>query len=396
MATRGRRGVGWSVVIAAERIPPASRSRYAARLAPAYAGAVTQQPLAPATRIVALGRQERRPGAGVNAPLELSSTYVADGPVNYARGGNPTWSAFEEALGSLEGGEALVFASGMAAVAAALSLADHGAVVVAPRSAYNGTVATLLDGDRDGRFQVRWVDPADTEETVAALDGAQLVWLESPSNPLLEVADLATLAAAAKEHGVLSVCDNTFATPLVQQPLALGVDVVVHSVTKYLSGHSDLILGATVTSADERGRSLQERLYHHRLLGGAIAGPMETWLALRGLRTLHVRLERATANARELATRLSGHSGVNRVRYPGFGAIVSIEVPGGASGAERVAAATRLWTPSTSLGGVESQIERRRRHPAEPLVVPEELLRLSVGIEDVEDLWADLDEALNG
>jgi cystathionine gamma-synthase len=334
------------------------------------------------------------PGAGVNAPLEFTSTYVADGPVNYARAGNPTWSAFEQALGSLEGGDALVFASGMAAVAAALALARHGAVVVAPQSAYNGTVATLLDAERDGRFEVRWVELSDTAATIAALDGADLVWLESPSNPLLELADLKALAAAARAQGAISVCDNTFATPLGQQPLALGVDVVVHSVTKFLSGHSDLILGATVTAPSEAGRSLGEQLAHHRLLGGAIAGPMETWLALRGLRTLHVRLERAGANAAELASRLGSHPGVDRVRYPGFGAIVSIEVTGGAEGAERVAAATRLWTHATSLGGVESQIERRRRHPAEPVAVPEQLLRLSVGIEDVEDLWVDLDQAL--
>ncbi|QGN57861.1 PLP-dependent aspartate aminotransferase family protein [Nostocoides sp. HKS02] len=357
---------------------------------------MSHEDLSPATRVVALGRQHRMPGAGVNAPLEFSSTYVADGPVNYARGGNPTWSAFEEALGSLEGGDALVFASGMAAVAAAFSLVDHGAVVVAPRSAYSGTVATLLNAERDGRFEVRWVDTADTAATIVALQGADLVWFESPSNPLLEVADLPALAAAARAHDVISVCDNTFATPLVQQPLALGVDVVVHSVTKYLSGHSDLILGATVTGQTERGAALRERLAHHRLLGGAIAGPMETWLALRGLRTLHVRLERATANARELASRLSTHPAVDTVRYPGFGAIVSIEVPGGADGAERVAAATELWTHSTSLGGVESQLERRRRHAAEPTSVPDQLLRLSVGIEDVDDLWADLDRALRG
>ncbi len=183
---------------------------------------MSHEHLAPASRVVALGRQDRMPGAGVNAPLELSSTYVADGPVNYARGGNPTWSAFEEALGALEGGDALVFASGMAAVTAALSLAGHGDVVVAPRAAYNGTVASLLDAERDGRFEVRWVDPTDVDATVTAMDGADLVWLESPSNPLLEVSDLAALAAAARERGVISVCDNTFATPLVQQPLSAG------------------------------------------------------------------------------------------------------------------------------------------------------------------------------
>jgi cystathionine gamma-synthase len=330
----------------------------------------------------------------VGAPLELTSTYQADGQVGYARAGNPTWSAFEEALGSLEGGDALVFASGMAAVSAALALVPHGSAVVASRTAYNGTVATLLDAEQDGSFEVRWVDLTDTAAVVAALDGAALAWLESPSNPLLEVADLPALAAAARERGVLTVCDNTFATPLRQRPLELGVDVVVHSVTKYLSGHSDLILGATVTSATEAGQALRDRLAHHRLLRGAIAGPMETWLALRGMRTLDVRLERASANAAELARRLEEHPGVERVRYPGFGAMVSVEVAGGAEAAERVAAAVVLWSHSTSLGGVESQVERRRRHPLEPDTTPENLLRLSVGIEDVEDLWRDLDRAL--
>jgi cystathionine gamma-synthase len=241
---------------------------------------------------------------------------------------------------------------------------------------------------------VRWVDLTDTGAVVEALAGAHLVWLESPSNPLLEVADLPALASAARDAGALSVCDNTFATPLGQQPLAFGVDVVVHSVTKYLSGHSDLILGATVTPDTDAGHALRDRLAHRRLLAGAIAGPFETWLALRGLRTLHVRLERATANAATLAERLRTHAGVERVRYPGFGAMVSIEVPGGAEAAERVAAAVRLWSHSTSLGGVESQVERRRRHPLEPETTPENLLRLSVGIEDVEDLWRDLDQAL--
>jgi cystathionine gamma-synthase len=180
----------------------------------------------------------------------------------------------------------------------------------------------------------------------------------------------------------------------VQQPLTLGADLVLHSVTKYLAGHSDVILGALVTPATDHGRGLRDRLATHRLLHGAIAGPMETWLALRGLRTLHLRVERATATAADLASRLEGHPAVERVRYPGFGAIVAIDVDGGAEAAERVAAACRLWTHSTSLGGVESQVERRRRHPAEPATVPQGLLRLSVGIEDVEDLWRDLDRAL--
>jgi cystathionine gamma-synthase len=228
-----------------------------------------------------------------------------------------------------------------------------------------------------------------------ALDGAAMLWIESPTNPMLEVADIPALVELARASGVVTVCDNTFATPLVQRPLAEGVDVVLHSVTKYLSGHSDVILGALVTPPTTQGRATAARLASQRLLRGAIAGPMETWLALRGLRTLHVRLERATANAAELAGRLAAHPAVARVRYPGFGAIISVEVHGDAEAAERVAAATRLWMHSTSLGGVESQVERRRRHPAEPATVPESLLRLSVGIEDVEDLWRDLQQALH-
>jgi cystathionine gamma-synthase len=394
MATRGLRGAGWSVLIAGKRIRPDAGPHDRHGRVLSYAGRVTSEDLSPASRVVALGRPARGPGAPVNPPIELSSTYAAEGPVGYARSGNPTWSAFEEALGGLEGGDALLFSSGMAAVSAALSLVPHGSTVVAARTAYNGTVATLLDAERDGRFEVRWVDLTDTEAVSSAADGAHLVWLESPSNPLLEVADLPALTAAARAHGAITVCDNTFATPLVQRPLELGVDVVVHSVTKYLSGHSDLLLGACVTGEGEGGRQLYERLSHHRLLAGAIAGPVEAWLALRGLRTLHVRLERATANAAELAARLQGHERVERLRYPGFGAMVSIEVSGGAAGAEQVASATQLWSHSTSLGGVESQIERRRRHPLEPDTTPENLLRLSVGIEDVDDLWRDLDRAL--
>lgn len=354
---------------------------------------MSREPAA-STRLVALGRESRAPGAQVGAPLVLTSTYVADGPVNYARAGNPTWSAFEEALGSLEGGEALVFGSGMAAVAAVLSLVPVGGVVVAPRSAYNGVVVTLDDLAGRGALRVRPVEVTDTAAVLAALPGADLIWLESPTNPLLEVADLPTLLSAARAHGALSAVDNTFATPLLQRPLDEGADISVHSVTKYLSGHSDVILGATVTRADEAGRALRARLQRQRLLGGAIAGPWETWLALRGLRTLHVRFERACANAAELAARLAAHPAVEVCRYPGFGAMVSFDVAGDAERAEAVASACRVIVNSTSLGGVESQIERRRRQPGEPEVVPVNLLRLSVGIEDVEDLWADLDQAL--
>jgi cystathionine gamma-synthase len=352
------------------------------------------QGLAPASILVSAGRQPRLPGAGVNAPLELSSTYVADGPVDYARAGNPTWTAFEQALGALEGGSALVFSSGMAAIAAALSVAPPEAIIVAPTHAYAGTSALLESFEKAGRAVLRRVDISDTSAVIAALEGADVLWAESPTNPMLEVANLPRLFEAAHGVGAVALCDNTFATPLVQQPLSMGADIVIHSVTKYLAGHSDVILGATVTAGSERGRTFQEALARHRLLHGAIAGPMETWLALRGMRTMHLRVERSSANAGELATRLAGHPAVERLRYPGFGSVIAIEVHGGLQGAETVAAHVRLWTHATSLGGVESLIERRRRHPGEAPSVPENLLRLSVGVEDVDDLWRDLDAAL--
>jgi cystathionine gamma-synthase len=346
----------------------------------------------------------------MNEPVWLTSTYVADGDIDYARTDNPTWQAFESALGALEGGEALVLSSGMAAITAALSLVPDGSHVVAPTHAYSGTSAMLEQAAERGRLTVDTVDVADTPAVSAALAGADLLWLESPTNPMLEVADLPAICAAARAAGTLTVVDNTFATPLVQRPLDLGADVVVHSVTKYLAGHSDVLLGATVTGSGNRGRELGARLRAHRRLTGSIAGPAEVWLALRGLRTLALRMERAQATAAELARRLDGHPAVERVRHPslpddpgderaaaqmrGFGAILTIEVRGGAQAAESVANATRLWVHTTSLGGVESTLERRRRHSAEAESVPESLLRLSVGIEDVEDLWVDLDRAL--
>lgn len=352
------------------------------------------------TYLVAAGRPPRTPGAPVNVAVELTSTYAADGPVNYARVGHPTWNAFEEALGGLEGGRALVHASGMGAISAALSLAGPRACVVAPDQTYNGTGDLLNAYAAQGGHVVRR-HATDTAGLLAAIDllGADdLLWLESPTNPLMDVIDLPTVLGHSRECGVSSVVDNTLSTPLLCRPLDLGADVVVHSVTKYLSGHSDVVLGASVVTDTERGRALGERLHRHRTLHGAIAGPLETFLALRGLRTLALRFERACANAATLAARLAQHPGVTRVRYPGAGAMMAIDVagdPDDPDAAERVCAATRLWLHSTSLGGVESQLERRRRHPSEPETVPQNLLRLSVGIEHVDDLWADLDQALN-
>ncbi|MBB2985293.1 trans-sulfuration enzyme family protein [Terracoccus luteus] len=349
------------------------------------------------TVVVGAGRPPREPGRGVNPAVELTSTFSPGGDVGYARVGNPTWSAFETALGELEGGVALVHASGMGAISAGLSLLAPGGTVLAPDQAYNGT-EDLLAALAQGTAQVERVHATDTDGFLAALDRlgeGDLLWLESPTNPLMDVVDLPVVLARARERGVTSVVDNTLSTPLLSRPLQLGADVVVHSVTKYLSGHSDVVLGATVVAATERGAALGTRLQRHRTLHGAIAGPLEVFLALRGLRTLTVRFERACANAADLAGRLASHPAVERVRYPGQGAMIAVEVVGGAEAAEAVCEATAVWLHSTSLGGVESQIERRRRHASEPLVVAVNLLRLSVGIEHVDDLWADLDQALS-
>jgi cystathionine gamma-synthase len=226
---------------------------------------------------------------------------------------------------------------------------------------------------------------------VKACEDAALVWLESPTNPALEVADIETIAGAAHEAGAYVVVDNTFATPLRQRPLTMGADVVVHSATKYLSGHADAVLGAVVVTDGQ----LYDVLKGRRDLIGAIPGTLEAWLALRGLRTLHLRVERAESNAAELVRRLGSHTAVDEVRYPGFGGIVSIVVAGGADAADRLTHGTSLWVHATSLGGVESTLERRRRWKSEPATIPDGLVRLSVGIEDVEDLWTDLSQALD-
>ena len=263
--------------------------------------------------------------------------------------------------------------------------------MVAPRHAYTGSVMQLADLEARGRIQAVLVDVTDTDAVVKACDDAALVWLESPTNPALEVAEIAVIAKAAHEAGAYVVVDNTFATPLLQQPLDLGADIVVHSATKFIAGHSDVLLGALATRDDELYAVLQQR----RQLTGSTPGTFETWLALRGLRTLHVRLERAQGNAQELVRRLGDHPAVSEVRYPGFGAIVSIVLEQGALAADLLTHKTRLWVHATSLGGVESTFERRRRWKAEPATIPDGLVRLSVGIEDVDDLWDDLAVALD-
>ncbi|NYG56425.1 trans-sulfuration enzyme family protein [Nocardioides perillae] len=344
-----------------------------------------------ATVAVHAGRPPHTSDQPFSTPVTFASTYVAGGELEYGRYANPTWTAFEDALGALEGGRCLSFASGMAAVTTVLDLVGLGAKVVAPRHGYTGTVMALGDLESRGRLTAELVDVTDTAAVVAACDGAALVWLESPTNPALEVADVATITAAAHEAGAYVVVDNTFATPVLQRPLEDGVDLVVHSVTKYVAGHSDVLMGAVCTRDEELHRVLKGR----RDLVGAVPAPMEAFLALRGLRTLHLRVERAQANAAELARRLADHPAVAEVRYPGFGGIVSIVAEGGAIAADLLVHKTSLWVHATSLGGVESTFERRRRWRAEAPTIPEGLVRLSVGIEDVEDLWEDLRGALD-
>ncbi|TLM82019.1 PLP-dependent aspartate aminotransferase family protein [Pseudarthrobacter sp. NamE5] len=378
------------------------------------------------TVVVAAGRPPRERDQPVNPPVVLSSTYFGTGSLNtgdrgYGRYSNPTWDPFEEALGQLEGAElpGLLYASGLAAVSSALSLIPAGGVLVMPTHSYSGTLVMASELAQKGFVELRTVDIADTDAVKAALApsgpdarAASMLWLESPTNPMLGIADVQALTIAAHAVGAIVVTDNTFSTPLVQQPLALGSDVVLHSVTKYLAGHSDVVLGALVTS----NADIRSALLHNRTIHGGIAGPFEAWLALRGLRTLALRIERSQASALVLAERLGSHPRIESIRFPGlpadpgherakvqmkgFGSIICVQVApvaglSGADAADRLVRALDLWLPATSLGGVESLIERRRRHAAEPASVPENLVRLSVGVENVEDLWSDLEQALD-
>lgn len=322
----------------------------------------------------------------MNVAVELSSTYRAGGDVIYGRESNPQWVAFEAAVVALEGGAAgVAFASGMAAIAAVASLVPPRGIVVAPEVAYKGARNLFSALASAGAIELRLVDITDTTAVLTACDGASLLWAESPTNPELGLADLAAFRGAAPIVAV----DNTFATPLLQRPLSLGADVVVHSATKLLSGHSDVVLGVAVAASEDTAA----RIRAHRTLHGSIPGPMETFLALRGLRTLPVRLERSSSTAAALVERLRDHEAVDEVRYPGFGQMLAIVVRGGADAADRVCSSLRLAVHATSLGGVETLIERRGRYAGEE-ATPPGLLRVSIGLEHVEDLWADLAQAL--
>ncbi len=359
----------------------------------------------PDTWLIAGGR-DRTPGAPLNvAPVFASNFYLPDERVYSRSDGTPTSDALEALLGGLEAGRALVFASGMAAAAVIFQRLAVGTTIAVPEDPYHGVAGIVAEGEAQGRWTVRRLDQADTPAWLAAVRECDLVWLESPENPLMTVADLPAICGAPRGAGTIVAVDSTFATPLNQRPLDLGADVVMHSATKFIGGHSDLLAGALITRDDE----LFDEFHHRRLLHGATIGAMEAFLTMRGARTLGLRIERAQANAMELARRLDAHPEVARVLYPGlpshpthgaaasfmtgFGAMLSFETTGAGERATAVCTRAELINHATSLGGVETTMERRSVIPGQERIPPT-LIRLSVGCEHVEDLWADLEHAL--
>jgi cystathionine gamma-synthase len=374
------------------------------------------------TRAIHAGQEpEPRTGA-VIPPIFQTSTYAQDGVARprdgyeYSRSGNPTRDALQECLASLEGGaRGLAFASGLAAedtlLRATCRPGDH---VVIPDDAYGGTYRLFATVLQRWGLEHTAVPIADPDAVAAALtDRTRLVWVETPTNPLLGIADIAALAGIAHAAGARLVVDNTFASPYLQRPLALGADAVVHSTTKYLGGHSDVVGGGLVTSDGALG----DELAFHQNAMGAVCGPFDAWLTLRGIKTLGVRMDRHCDNAERIVEFLLGHPAVDSVLYPGlpahpghkvaagqmrrFGGMVSFRTAGGEPAAVQVCDRARLFLLAESLGGVESLIEHpgRMTHASaagSPLEVPGDLVRLSVGIESVDDLLADLDHALEG
>ncbi|MGI5120237.1 cystathionine gamma-synthase [Marinactinospora thermotolerans] len=374
------------------------------------------------TLAIHAGQEADAETGAVVVPIYQTSTYRQDGVgglrggYEYTRTGNPTRTALEECIAALEGGaRGLAFASGMAAEDTLLrTIAKPGDHVIIPGDAYGGTFRLFskvlqrwgVEWDAVAQSDVAAVRAAVRPETVA-------IWTETPTNPLLNISDIAALADVAHGAGALLVVDNTFASPYLQRPLALGADVVVHSTTKYLGGHSDVVGGALVAADPELG----ERLAFHQNTMGAVAGPFDAWLTLRGIKTLAVRMDRHCANAERIVAELVGHPAVTEVLYPGlaehpghkiaaeqmrgFGGMVSFRLRGGEEAALRVCDRTRVFTLAESLGGVESLIEHpgRMTHAStagSALEVPNDLVRISVGIESADDLTADLLQALEG
>jgi cystathionine gamma-synthase len=369
------------------------------------------------TRAIHVGQDPEPTTGAVVVPIYQTSTYLQDAVgedrgYEYSRTGNPTRTALESCLASLEGTErALAFASGMAATDAVLRLLGPGDHLILADDVYGGTFRLVAKVLAAAGLEYTTVDLTDLDVVARAFtDRTRMVWVETPSNPLLKVVDLAALAEVTHSHGARLVADNTFATPYLTRPVEHGCDLVVHSTTKYLGGHSDVVGGAVCCDAETA-----EQLAFLQNAAGAVPGPFDCWLTLRGIKTLGVRMDRHCANAAEVAAFLVEHPAVGTVRYPGltdhtghdvasrqmddFGGMVSFHAAGGGEAARRVCTGTELFFLAESLGGVESLIE----HPGvmthasvagSPLEVPDDLVRLSVGIENVEDLIADLDRAL--
>jgi cystathionine beta-lyase/cystathionine gamma-synthase len=365
--------------------------------------------------------QEADPATGATVvPIYATSTFTQQAPgehkgFEYSRSGNPTRAALETCLAALEGGEqGLAFASGLAATMAVLSTLRPGDEVAAAADLYGGTYRLLERVLKPWGLVPRYTDNPRPEGFRAIVTPTtRLVWIETPTNPLLQILDIAALAELAHRAGALLAVDNTFASPYLQQPLRLGADLVVHSTTKYLGGHSDVVGGAVIGS-----RALLEPIQFYQNAAGGVPGPFDAWLTLRGLKTLAVRMDRHCANAGGLAEWLTGQPGVDRVYYPGlashpghdlartqmrgFGGMISVHLTGGGAAARRLLTRTRLFSLAESLGGVESLISHpaTMTHASIPAAlrqargIDDGLVRISVGIEDYDDLQADLKEAL--
>jgi cystathionine gamma-lyase len=368
------------------------------------------------------GQKPEEVTGAVMPPVFQTSTYAQKGPgehsgFEYSRSQNPTRFALEACLASLEGAKhALAFASGLAATDCVMHLLDSGAHIISGDDVYGGTYRIFTKVYQRHGFDFTFTDLSDPANFDAALrPETKLVWLETPTNPLLKVIPIEEIVARAKKRGIIVVVDNTFATPIFQRPLDLGADIVVHSTTKYLNGHSDVVGGAMMTSDD----ALFERLKFLQNAVGAIPGPWDSWLVLRGIKTLAVRMPRHAQNAKELAARLAKMPQVTRVIYPGleshpqhaiakrqmrdFGGMLSIDLKGGLDGTRKFLSRLQLITLAESLGGVESlacvpalmthaSIPAEQRHARG---IGDGLVRLSIGIEDVEDLWSDIQEGLS-
>jgi cystathionine gamma-lyase len=379
-----------------------------------------------ATRVIHAGQAPDPSTGAVMPPIYATSTYVQESPgvhkgLDYGRSHNPTRWALERCVADLEGGaRGFAFASGLAAIATVLELLEHGAHIVAGDDMYGGTYRLFERvRRRSAGHDFSYVDLADPDALVAALrPETRMVWVESPTNPMLKLADLQAIGAICRERGIISVCDNTFASPIVQRPLEAGIDIVVHSTTKFMNGHSDVIGGIAVVGGEPHQAAWGEQLGFLQNSVGAIQGPFDSFLVLRGIKTLALRLERHCANALDLAQWLEREPKVARVYYPGleshpqhalarrqmngFGGIISIELASDLAGARRFLERCEVFTLAESLGGVESLIE----HPAlmthatipaaqrAQLGISDTLIRLSVGVEHVDDLRDDLRRAL--